>query len=186
MKKDIYFTLILMLILTGCVPSLHQLWTDKRLVYDEAINGKYQESDTVWEFVGNPERKSYGLTIYEKDNQISKLTAHLVDVNGQRFLDLYPSDEAEIEGGDWLKFHLVPAHLFLRVEQTEPALALAAMNPNAVDKLLAETPGLIKHERIKDDRVILTDSPEKLQQFLIAGIKIEGFFDEPQVLPRVD
>lgn len=185
MKTHVNLTLLLMLVIGGCVPSLHQLWTKETLVYDDAIKGKYQESDNVWEFAGDPQQKSYALTIHEKDDKVSKLTAHLIEVQGQRFLDMSPSDDAELEGGDWLKFHFVPAHLFLHVSATEPNLVLAAMNPDEIGKLLKQQPERIKHEIIKDDRVVLTDSPEHLQKFLLAGLKIEGFFGEPQELKRV-
>jgi len=39
-----------------------------------------------------------------------------------------------------------------------------------------------KHGFIKDDRAVLTDSPENLQRFVLAGLKIEGFFGEPDGL----
>jgi hypothetical protein len=185
MKTHVYLTLLLMLIIGGCVPSLHQLWTKETLVYDDAIKGKYQESDNVWEFAGDPQQKSYALTIHEKGDKVSQLTAHLVEVQGQRFLDMYPSDDTELEGGDWLKFHLVPAHLFLHVTATEPNLVLAAMNPDEIGKLLKQQPELVEHEIIKDDRVVLTDSPEHLQKFLLAGLKIERFFGEPSELKPI-
>jgi len=185
MKRVVYLTLILIVVIGGCVPSLHQLWTKETLVYDNAIKGKYAEGDNIWEFVGNPQQKSYALTIHEKDDKVSQLTAYLVEVQGRRFLDMYPSHRAELEGGDWLKFHLVPAHLFLHVSAIEPNLVVAAMNPDEVRKLLEKQPESVRHEIIKDDRVVLTDSPEHLQKFLLAGLKIEGFFGESNELKRV-
>lgn len=186
MKAKHFFTLSLIVFIAGCVPSLHELWTDDTLVYDNAINGKYQEGDNVWEFVGKPDQKMYELTIHEKEDKVSKLAAHLVEFEGQRFLDLYPADNAELEGGDWLKFHVIPVHLFFHVTQTKPNLVIAAMNPDEVGKLLEEKPKLVKHELIKDDRVVLTDSPQKLQKFLIAGLKVEDFFGDPEELTPVE
>ena len=186
MKTRFCISLIIILLAAGCVPSLHGLWTQQTLVYDDAIDGKYQEGDNVWEFVGDPNTTSYALTIHEKGTKVSKLTARLVAVDGQRFLDMTPADDADLEGGDWLKFHLIPAHLFLHVSATEPDLVLAAMNPDAVRKLLKEKPDRVKHEVIEDDRVVLTDSPENLQKFVLAGLKIEGFFGEPDELKPVE
>lgn len=186
MKTRFCISLISVLLFAGCVPSLHQLWTKQTLVYDDALDGKYQEGDNVWEFVGDPNTTSYALTIHEKDNKVSKLTAHLVAVDGQRFLDMYPAEDADLAGGDWLKFHLVPAHLFLHVRATEPDLVLAAMNPDEIQKLLKEKPDMVKHEVIEDDRVVLTDSPENLQKFLLAGLKIDEFFGEPDELQPVE
>ena len=187
MKTHIYLTLLLILVISGCVPSLHQLWTKDTLTYDEAIRGKYAEGSNVWEFVGDPEKKSYALTIHEKDDKVSELTAHLVQVQDQRFLDMYPADDAEIECGDWMKYHLLRSHLFMHVTATEPNLIIAAMNPDEITELLQEKPNLVKHEIINEDedRVVLTDSPENLQAFLLEGLKVNDFFGEPQALTPI-
>ena len=182
MKVKISITLFLLFLIGGCVPSLHQLWTKDTLVYEDAIAGTYREGGNVWEFVGDPENRSYALTIHEDDDKTSQLTAHLVEVEGERFFDFYPADDAQLEGGDWMKFHLIPAHLFFHVSATEPNLVIAAMDPDKVEKLLKEKPDMVKHEMIEDDRVVLTDLPEGLQRFLLKGLKIEGFFGDLQAL----
>ena len=47
------------------------------------------------------------------------------------------------------------------------------MDPDKVAKLLKEKPELVRHECAEDDkgRVILTDTSENLQKFLIAALK---------------
>lgn len=174
------------IVIAGCVPSLHQLYTDKTLVFDDTVVGTFNEKDgkSVWKFVGDAENKSYAVTINESENKQSKLTGHLVKAGDSLFFDFYPSDDAELEGGDWVKFHVIPVHLFFKVDKTAGGLSLAAMNPDAIDKLLKEKPDLIKHERVEDDRVVLTDSPEKLQTFLLEGLKVKDFFGEPMELTR--
>ena len=185
MKASKSTVAVFLLFIAGCVPSLHPLWTKETLVYDDAIKGSYKESDKVWEFVGDPNDMSYQLTIHEKEGKTSKLKAHLVKIGDQRFFDFYPSEDADLEGGDWLKFHVIPVHLFFHVVQTQPNLVLAAMNPDEVKKLLTEKPDLVKHELIEDDRVVLTDSPQKLQKFVLEGLKVEKFFGEPQELTPI-
>jgi len=103
---------------------------------------------------------------------------------GRVFFDFYPAEDDEIKLGDWIKFHLIPGHLFLRVEQTEPNLVLAVMNADTIGKLLAEKPDMVKHER-RDGVVILTDSPKNIQAFVKAGLKIEKFFTDPAPLKRI-
>lgn len=185
MKKTRYGASLMLLVLMGCVPSIHELYTEETLIFDPAIAGKWQQEDgTVWEFVPDEKTKSYQLTIHEEEDQKSKLVAHLVDLDGARFFDFYPAEDADIEAGDWVKFHLIPGHLFVRVEQTEPNLVLAVMNLETVGKLLAEKPKMVKHER-RDDAVILTDSSKNLQAFITAGIEIEKFFTDPITLKRI-
>ena len=183
LRKSI--TILFVFCLAGCVPSLHQLYTKKTLVYDPTLVGVWQQDKERWEFIGNPDDRSYELTITEKKDTQSRLKVHLVAFGGQRFFDFYPSDDAELKGGEWLKFHVVPVHLFFKVQQTEPNLVIAAMNPDKVDKLLHEKPGLVKHEIIEDDRVVLTDMPGNLQKFLLEGMKIEEFFGDPVELTPI-
>lgn len=172
-------TLLFILPLVGCVPSLHQLYTSNTLVYDPSIAGTWQQSEERWQFVGDPNDKSYNLTVTEKDGQKSELLVHLVEVDGQRFFDFYLSDDSEIEAGSWTKFHLLTVHSFYKVEKTETTFTVAAMGPDDVGKLLKEKPDMVKHEFVEDDRVVLTDTPENLQKFLLEGLKIEGFFGDP-------
>ena len=173
-----FIALLSVLFIAGCVPSLHPLWTRDTLVYDETISGRYQEGDNTWQFTGDPNDKSYEIVIAEKEDKKSQLVGHLVRIDGQLFFDFYPSDDAEIECGDWLKFHLLGVHLFFKVEKTESSFSMAAMDPGEVGGLFKEKPDLIEHEFVDDDRVVLTDTPENLQTFLLKGLKIEGFFDK--------
>jgi hypothetical protein len=186
MKNARYWVVSSLLVMVGCVPSLHELYTDETLVFDPAIAGRWQQEndETVWEFAADAESKSYALTIREKEDKHSKLTAHLVEIAGKRFFDFYPADDADIETGDWMKLHLIPGHLFVRVDATEPNLVLAVMNPDTIDKLLKDKPGLVKHERM-DDRIVLTDHPKGLQTFIAAGLQIEKFFGDPIVIKRI-
>lgn len=172
-------------LIAGCVPSLHELYTKKTLVYDDALVGKFTADKQAWEFVGDAEHKLYAVTITEEKGKQSKLTGHLVEVGGVRFLDFYPADDAKLEGGDWLKFHVIPVHLFFKVDKTAGGFSLAPMNPDKVDKLLRDKPTLVQHERVEDDRVVLTDTPENLQKFLTEGVKIEEFFGDPVELTPV-
>ena len=182
MKVKLFIALFSVLFVAGCVPSLHQLWTDKTLVYDEAFVGSFKEGDNVWQFTGDPNDKSYEVVITEEKGKESKLSAHLVDVEGQFFFDFYPSDDAEIECGDWLRFHILAAHCIFKVEKTETSFSLATMDPEEVEKLLKEKPELIKHEIIKnrDQGIVLTDTPGNLQKFLITAQKLnKEVFGEP-------
>ncbi len=179
MTKPRTLILLLMLGLAGCVPSLHPLYTPQTLVYDPAVVGTWQQEDSRWVFEGNADDKSYVLTIVEKEGPQSKLTAHLVEIDGHRFFDFYPADDAELEAGQWLKFHIIPVHLFFRVDKTDTTFRLAAMNPDEIGKMLEKKPDWIKHERIEDGRVVLTDTPEHLQRFVLEGLQAEDFFGDP-------
>lgn len=183
--SHVLITMAALLGIAGCVPSLHELWTEKTLVFDNTIAGSYTQDESTWTFVGDPNDKSWTLTIDEKEGLQSKLLVHLVQVGGQRFFDFYPGEDAQVQAGDWLKFHLVPAHLFFKVDKTAESFKVAAMNPDEVGKLLKEKPQLVRHEVVEDERVVLTDTPENLQKFLAEGLKVEEFFGESVELKPV-
>jgi len=178
-------TVLTVLFLAGCVPSLHPLYTADTLVYDPDIVGTWQQDDERWEFVGNPDEKSYQLTIIDSDGKRNPLIAHLVKVGDQQFLDLYPAGDKGVEAGDWTKYHLLPVHLFFSIAKKQDALVMAAMNPDAIGKMLEDRPDWIKHEVVEGNRIVLTDTPEKLQKFLLEGLKTKDFFGDPVELRPV-
>lgn len=187
MKNARYLFASALVVLMGCVPSLHELYTDQTLVFDPTIAGRWQQEndEAVWDFSAEAESKSWTLTIKEKEGKESLLKVHLVEIAGKRFFDFYPAENVEIEMGDWLKATLIPGHLFVRVEKTGTNLMLAVLNPDTIEKLLEKKPDMVKHERLDDDRIVLTDNPKGLQTFIAAGLQIEKFFGDPIVIKRI-
>ena len=106
----------------GCVPSLHELYTEDTIVFEEKLLGKCVQEQDIWQFEEGDKGKSYSLTIIqkeEKEKKTSKLIGHLVKIDGDLFLDMYP-DEMEMGVGDWYKFHLLGVHTFMKVDRIEP------------------------------------------------------------------
>lgn len=175
-------TLLLLAIALGCVPSLHELYTEDTLLFDPKLVGCWQaEKGELWCFTRHQDTNSYDLTIVEEDSQGQKrsfLTAHLAQIGSYRFLDLYPKELKRPDLGGWQEYHLQPVHTFYLVEATEPNLMLAAMMPDAMEKLLEEKPALLKHEQV-DDRLILTASTPQLQEFLSKPEMVELVFGDP-------
>jgi hypothetical protein len=167
---------IIIVLLGGCVPSLHELYTEDTLVFEEKLLGKWAHEDEIWCFEKGSEEKSYDLTITEEGEGKSVLVGHLVKIEDDLFLDLYPGD-MEMGVGEWYKMHLLGAHTFMKVDGIEPKLTMRAMNPEKVGEMVQEKPEVIKHEII-EDRVILTASTKELQAFLKAHAGDEDFFGE--------
>ncbi len=180
--RRIIFTAAAVVFLAGCVPSLHELYTDDTVVFDPKLVGCWEASDSLWCFTRHEEQNAYDLiVIEEKKQKRSYLLAHLVDLDGRRYLDLFPKEEVDLNTGDWYKFHLLPVHTFMRIEPADPNLALSLMKPETVQEILKEDPKLIRHEFV-DDRVVLTASPRELQAFLKNPKINEQIFEEPEEL----
>lgn len=169
--------------LSGCVPSLHPLYTDEDLIFDPALVGVWAEEDSeeTWSFTKGGE-KQYGLVYTDRDGKEGGFVAHLLKVDGRMYLDLFP-DEPDLKENDFYKAHLLPAHTFLRVAEIEPVLKMAALDPEWVDELLKKEPDAIKHERI-EGRVVLTAQPKELQAFLAKHEKTEDAFGDFSEMAR--
>ena len=170
MKNRIWIGLICVLLLAGgCVPSLHQLYTNRTVTMDDHLPGIWQNSDEeeVWTF--REKDRGYRLSIVQQENddkvKISELDVTLVSLYGKTYMDWYPADQ-DIDAGDYYKMTMLPVHLFVKVHDTDPNLVLSLMDLEKVTDLLKKSPDLVKHEN-REDYVILTAQPEELQQFIM-------------------
>jgi hypothetical protein len=175
---------LLVALLTGCVPSLHPLYTEKELVMEEQLSGLWFGEEQIWKFEADENEKSYELTIIDEDLKRGEFIAHLVRLDNMLFLDLFPG-ELELQANNIYKIHLLPAHTFLKVEQIKPTLKMRAMNPDELQTMLKEDPSLLKHEIIKDNRLVLTASTKQLQQFMRKYAKQKDLFGDAVELKRV-
>ncbi|MBM4104061.1 MAG: hypothetical protein FJ263_08425 [Planctomycetes bacterium] len=187
MKTRILGFAIVAACLVGCVPSLHELYTEDTLAYDPALVATWEEKDATWVFKGDPNSKSYELLIVEQDEKRGRLEnqmeARLVELDGKRYLDLFPRKDVKLNVGNWFSTSLLRAHIFIKTEIREGKLLVAIMSPDIVEKMLEKDPTIIKHEKT-EDRVVLTASPKELQEFIKKNTGVKDFFGEPTELKR--
>ena len=180
------------LILGGCIPSLHPLYTDDTLVFDEALLGKWistgDNDEQIWQFSKAGENE-YELRILQDDKE-GRFEAHLLELDGTRYLDLYPAENKSLENlNDVYKMHLVAAHTFMIVNLSESNLQLNWF----MHELLEDDPNLLQHEKVNKDQIILTASTEDLQRFVIEHadeidpngmefIRMEQLFTEEDII----
>jgi hypothetical protein len=183
-KKVVFF--MVALILTGCLPSLHPLYTDEDVIFEEKLVGKWaEEGGNIWEF-RQGDGKTYRMRVF--DGKEGRLKAHLVKLQDMLFLDIFPEDETLEELQDFYKVHLLPVHTFMKVEQLEPMLVLRMMKSEKVAEMLESDPNLLKHETIEhpSSSIVLTASTKELQQFMIEHGNEEGMFKNAMELTRRD
>ena len=178
-KKAAFYLLAVML--GGCVlTSLHPLYTDEELIFEEKLIGKWSGENNLWEFrEGEP--NTYQMRIF--DGQEGRFVAHLVKLGDMLFLDIFPDSETLGEPQGFYGFHILPVHTFMKVEQIEPKLQLRAMNYNKVSEMLKDDPNLLKHE-VVEDRIVLTASTEQLQEFIVEYAGEDGVFAEATEFTR--
>jgi hypothetical protein len=193
-KKPLFY--MLAVILGGCVPviSLHPLYTEKEVVLDSKLYGTWIDDPnnpkTTWEFKNTDKPKNaYILIFADEKGKKGSFVTHLVKIQDKFFLDVFPSelpwDAEDPNKMDWPynSFFLIPAHTFLKVDSIQPQLKLRLMLESDLEKLLKESPKAVEHTYI-GDRLVLTGSTKKLQEFIIKYADDERVFTDQVTLSR--
>ncbi len=194
-KKFLFY--LLAAVLCGCVPvaSLHCLYTDADIVFEEKLLGTWMDDpndpDTTWEFsrMDDP-NNSYKLIFTDEEGRKGSFIAHLVKLKNKLFLDVYPSElpwePDDPNKVDWLynTFFLIPAHTFIKVESIEPQLKMRITKEGKMEELLKENPDAVEYTSV-EDRLVLTASTKQLQAFVLKYADDERLFGDKAALDRV-
>jgi hypothetical protein len=179
------------LLLTGCIPSLHQLYTDKDVVYDPNLAGIWKDpnSAATWEFRA-VKPNSYLMIYIDEKNNPALFAVHLVKLDKMLFLDIFPKEAHQLSN-DFYKLHFYPVHTFVKVNQIEPSLNVQLMDIDKFTKRLTKNPTLLKHEVIQNQSdneagIILTASTKELQDFMLKHANDEGVFAKVTILYRTE
>ena len=193
-KKALFY--VLAALLGGCVPvmSLHPLYTEKDVVFEERLLGRWVDDpnspEITWEFnrIEEP-NKAYSLAFSDEEGKKGSFVAHLVRLQNRLFLDVYPSEPpSEIEDPNKLElpynsFFLIPAHTFIKIDFIGRKLKMWLTNDEEMKKLLKEEPNAVKHTFI-EDKLILTAPTKELQNFVLKYADDKRVFKGEIVLGR--
>lgn len=173
-------------LVTACVPSVHPFYTEASLASDPDLEGSWAEpgkETEKWRFSREGGGgKGFRLVFTDEQGREGAFAAHLFDLEGGRFLDLFPEEPKEI-GNEFYKYHLLPTHTLMRVARDGDTLNLAVHNPRWVDDHLKANPDALAHERT-EGRLVLTASTAELQDFLREHAESPEFFGDPFTLKR--
>jgi hypothetical protein len=204
-KKLLFY--LLSALLGGCIPvmSLHPLYTEKDVVFENSLLGTWLEdsNDTTWEFkrirdsndtaleFERPDKpeKAYKL-IYSSNEDKTKgsFFVHLVKLENRFFLDVFPSQlpcvpQDPNQGWVYNSVFLLPVHTFIKVDTFEPQLRIRLTNNNEMEKLLKEQPNAVRNELVEDN-IILTASTKELQTFVLKYAQDDRVFSDKIILTR--
>lgn len=173
----------LVLVLTGCIPSLHPIYFPEDVTFDESILGSWEDGDTgeIWNF-SNAGRSEYKLIHIDEEGRKGEFNARLVKISGHLFLDLEPADRGSVQTSFYQE-HFQKTHSFVHVLQTQPMLKFAVMEERWLNDLVTQQPSAIRHERVGGE-ILLTSSTRETQKFLIDNLNTQGAYSEPMHLTR--
>src|SRR5262245_32579352 len=168
--------------LTACSPSLHPFYTEKDVVFNEALLGVWMEDPDggICQFTKSGDNFYEFLIVGEKPERYE---ARLFELGGATYLDLYPKPLGnEI---DLYPENFVPAHSLLRVTIAKDSISIAIMDSSWLEKLSDQYQLDLKHERINDNLIALTATTRELQAFVLKHANDKEAFGDPTVLHRI-
>jgi hypothetical protein len=171
-------------VIAGCVPSLHPIYTDGDVVFEEALVGLWRDTDSpgeTWLFTPADD-DAYRLVFTESGGEVGAFEVHLAQVGGALFLDLFPEEPAA-SAGSFYEAHLVRAHTFLLVESIEPDLRLRAVETEWLSEYLRQYPHALARAEV-GDRVVITAPTAELQRFVLAHLETAGAFGHLAMMER--
>ncbi|MHC4458535.1 MAG: hypothetical protein ACYS0I_15905 [Planctomycetota bacterium] len=195
MKTKKLFFYLLAGLLVSCVPvmSLHPLYTEKDVIFEEKLLGTWvQDTDeSIWEFSRvDANENTYKLTFSDNEDKKGAFVAHLVKLENRIFLDLYPEDLPSGQANEpntverpYNVFFFMPVHTFLKVSSIEPQLKMQLTDDEELEKLLQEDPNAVEYTSV-EDILVLTASTKELQEFVIKYADDSRVFSKEIILNR--
>ncbi len=166
--------------LTACAPSLHPFFTERDVVFNEALLGVWiDDSGEVCKFTKSGD-DHYELLIM--DEKPVRFEARLIELGGVTFLDLYPKPLGN--ESDLYPESFVPAHRLARVTIGTDSFSIAMMDGSWLKRLSDRNQLDLKHERINDEMIALTAPTRELQAFALKHANNEEAFGDVAVLHR--
>lgn len=207
MKPRTIISLIIMgMLVSSCVlSSLFPLYTEKDLRTDDGLIGKWQVGEENGEkyywiiekldtvntgggFMGTTGEwseyntgKTYRLVAVQ-DTIEQEFALHLLELDGIRYLDLYPVN-VEV-GHGFLAWHMVPTHIFGKVEINENQLITHFFDQDFFVKLIEQNKIRISHIDM-NGRQLVTAETDELQKFAKKYADQSQAFQKPDTLPRL-
>ena len=168
-------------LMTGCVPSIHPLYTEKDLVFDRALLGVWVSGEgdgdkTTWTFTKSG-KNAYSM-VSADDGEPARFEAKLVRLGDQLYLDILPV-EAPVEN-DFYRSLLIRAHAFAKIRIDKETLSVALMDPDWLKK----QGSALAQQGLADGGVLLTASTQELQEFILKHGSDPALFGEPETFRR--
>jgi hypothetical protein len=154
---------LLLLLLTGCVPSLHPFCTDKDLVLEPALEGKWAGGDQEeWVFARRGAR-AYTLTHTDKHGS-AVFEVKAFRLGDRLFLDTFP-EKVDCIKNELLEMHALGVHYAWRFRIEGKTASLATLNYDPVNDLMKAGKFPLPYEEVEGGWVV-TAKTEALQAFL--------------------
>ena len=179
---------LLLIFLSGCLTTLHPIFTEKDLAYDPKLTGTWNTenqgnkgkvvisnlaTENSLELPGNIstiKQKGYFIRYQDSTGKTSEqYIAFLARIGKHLYFDYYPADKKEDRKLDeFFGVHFIKMHTSYRVDiSKDGSFELTQLDEGYVRKLIDEKKIRISHEIDADDNTVITASTKELQQYLL-------------------
>lgn len=178
---------VVIVLLSGCLTTLHPIFEESDLVYKTELLGKWKTSgsDGGWAEISplanetniempgkisSIKHKGYLVTYKKDDGEADRsYIAFLARIGSHLYFDYYPVPSAtEKKGDEFYMIHFVKMHTPYRVELLKNGgFELSQLESNFLEKLIQEKKIRISHEKTLDGQVIITASTAELKQYIL-------------------
>ena len=196
MKKIILTTAFafLLMFLSSCLTTIHPIFTEKDLVYEPKLIGKWKTKNGIKDNlavitslaqettvvlpgnISSIKHKGYLVSNQNKSGEVeSEYIAFLARIGKYLYFDYFPAEKKGNKIGDeFFKSHYVKMHMSYRVDIYNTGFELSQFDMEYVKDLIEENKIRISHETDADGKIVITASTEELQQY------IKKYGDEPE------
>lgn len=175
---------VLITAMSGCLSTLHPLFTEKDLAYDARLLGTWQdakdqdtvvfERGTAASFAQLPEtlrrlaQQAYVVTIKDGEEAV-KYYAFLTKLGKEFYLDYYPCEDAQqLQYDNFYKQHLIKLHSFYRIRfKGDRSFETSQFSDSFLQQLIENKKIRIRHEIAFDGNYVITAPTEELQQYVL-------------------
>ena len=199
MKKilNVAYLFCVILLLNGCLSTLHPVFTVDDLVADNRLTGSWNKpkdgTTTTFRKAKKEELARFSETLKKNADKIyiakedsgagSKEAfyyAFLLRLGNNYYMDTYPSEFDETENTDpFYKAHYIPLHAIYRVYfNNSNSFELKPLDGGYLEKLIRNKQLRIKHEVMPDGDYLITAGTEELQQYLKKYGDVAEAYDE--------
>jgi hypothetical protein len=168
-KANIVLMVLLGVVLSGCVLSLHPLFTGGDRIHEPALDGVWQAKDGKGTFTLRWFRdgKSYLLQTELEDQPKGDFNAALGAIGKDRFLEIVPRRPNNIHAKSFYGGHFIQAFSFWKVALEKDTLTLTPLNYQWIEAMDKAKKLDIKHEQQEGGFIMLTASTEELKAFVL-------------------
>jgi hypothetical protein len=186
LKSSILLSIALAIaLLSGCVVSLNPLYQEEDVLTDSRLEGKWLnigEDNETWHFLPDKE-KSYRL-LHTEDTNRAEFKVHLLKLNGNYFINLYP-EKLSIDNSLY-DMHFVRVHSFFRVDFQENHLALYMFDIDWMKNVQDSAKFNLDIQMKEKDHALITSDTDELQKFVKEFVNDTASFEDPILLKKID